>query len=105
MSATYEERWARFWPRRNWYRALIYGASLPLLALLLVMDRYPSLRSVIAVLLAAYFGLMIYWRWKLLSWPCPVCHHPFYNRWGAAIPFSRHCSHCGAPFPRSSGPA
>jgi hypothetical protein len=105
MPADYEAHWTRFWPRRNWYRVAIYGASLPLLALALVMDRHPAIKPLTAGLLVAYLAVMVYWRWKLLSWPCPSCHRPFYRRWGAGIPVARRCTHCGAPVPERRGPA
>ena len=105
MPTDYEAQWGQFWPRRNWYRAVIYGASLPLLALLTVMDGRPSIRLLTAILLVAYLGVMFYWRWKLLSWPCPNCHQPFYSRWGPFLPLSRRCAHCGSQLPFRRGPA
>jgi len=99
MPTNYEEHWARFWPRRNRYRLAIYGASLPLLVLVLVMDNHPAIRRLTAVLLIAYLGVMFYWRWKLLSWPCPNCHRPFYARWGPTLPLARRCAHCGTSLP------
>ena len=104
MSVDYEAKWSQFWPNRNLYRFAIYGASIPLLILLALMDPHPALRPATACLLLVYFGIMMWWRWKLLAWPCPNCHRPFYKRWGGVIPFARHCAHCGAQFPRS-GPA
>jgi hypothetical protein len=79
---------------------IVQFAFLPTCALLTIFAKILLSESASAVVFALVFGVwiagLIYFRWRVLHWPCPSCKKPF-NKGHIYFfaPTAETCSHCG----------